>query len=667
MKRTRPGFPAHTGSRRRWTAGTAILLLALLAGGGCSDNPKTSVLIPPGGRGDIVGTLTFENDAQPPFPVARILAFQNENPDCVSPYGAIAVMGTLNNFDLAQAAQYSMSEVLPCLWVFETHLDKGLLEFKFVTGYSPATLAFDNPGDYGVTATNAGTDPLEGTLDNPANGPDGNVSLTVPSAGDWTFEVNEAVSPATYRLVQGNLQIESDAQTGQFQVTGLPVGTYDVSIEVPDYLPKRIGSVEVLPNRAADLGVIAMTTASGRLGGSVDFADHPDPRPLATVQVMRSGGGAVVQTAQTDSAFAFTGLDSGTYDVTAAADGYLDTTVVGISYVNGQTVDVGTLTLQPGCRSQFTTIQLAGDFNAFNLTQAPFLVQGPNCVWTDTLTLAAGTYNMKFVTNGAFDTPKDYGGDEGQTLNVPGVYPVKQVSGTGTALRISVATAGKYLITLNEQDLTFTAELQGGPTGSITGTAAFSGIASAPFPRAVVRLFRAGSDTALTQTTTDASTRAFKFQALANGVYDLEVSAPCYITETRTNVSVSGSPTDVGTVSLAAGSSSFTTIQLAADFTSFDLGQAPAMTEGANCVWTDTVTVAAAGTFNMKFVTDGAFDTPKDYGGDESQTLDLPGSYPVRQVSGTGTALHIRFANPGAYAFSLDERRQTFTVTLVTP
>ena len=112
----------------------------------------------------------------------------------------------------------------------------------------------------------------------------------------------------------------------------------------------------------------------------------------------------------------------------------------------------------------------------------------------DTLNLAAGSYNLKFVTDGAFDNPEDYGGDE-TTLAVPGTHPVELVSGIGTAISISVLSEGDYIFVLDERSLEFTATLIGGGTaeGTISGTVGFTGLNEAPFPQATVSLLVAGS------------------------------------------------------------------------------------------------------------------------------------------------------------------------------
>ncbi len=664
----------HRAGTRGRAASAAVLLLVLGAVAAwfsaCDDNPNTTLLTAPGGRGSIAGVLTFEGQPNPPLPQARILALQSV--DCVSQYGAIAVLGTFNDFDIANVSQYLMDEIAPCYWIFADTLPKGQVELKFVTGNSPTTIAYDNPGDYGKTSANTGADPLEGTLDNPANGPDGNLSVTIPNTGVWNIILNEAVSPATYRITQEPLVIESDPRTGAFVIPDLPVGSYDVNIQVDGFLAKQLPGVEVLANRTHDLGTVTMEVASGKLYGTVAFAGDPDPKPEATVEVRRAGSAAVLQSVDTDSAYVFTGLDTGTYNVAFSAPGYLDTTLAGVQYDNGTEKDLGTVTLSAGCESQYQSIAIVGDFTGgFDPSAGSPMVQGPGCVWTDTVQVAAGgPYYFKFVTDGAFD--HDYGGDESATFSLPGSYPViPDVSGTGTAIKVSVAVTGQYVFVLDESKLTFTTTLLGGgPTGSVTGTVNFTGLNIGPYPKATVALYPSGSQTALATTTSDATTRKFTFQAVPSATYDLKVSANCFLPEQLTSVAVTGTAKDVGTVTLSPGTSAFTTIQIIGDFTppqpgGWDPAAAPYMTESPACVWTDTLAIPAGEQY-FKFLTDNTFDTPPDYGGNEAEILGIPGTYPVKPITGSN-AIHIRVTSSGQFIITLDERRQTFSAVAYTP
>jgi hypothetical protein len=320
------------------------------------------------------------------------------------------------------------------------------------------------------------------------------------------------------------------------------------------------------------------------------------------------------------------------------------------------------------CTSDFDNIRMVGDFTSpgFSIPDSPQMIEDPlGCIWRVTVRLNAGTVLFKFVTNDDFDTTQDYGGSEAVTLDVPGgPHPTQLVSGTGTAIKVNVATTGDYTFTLNEKTLTWTAEPGAPPpTGGIAGSVTFANLTSAPYPSARVEVFSGATSVAVASS--DPTTRAFAVSGLAAGSYRVVVSASCFTTVELAGVTVAGTVNDVGAVALAEGASAFTTIDLVGTFNVFTPGADP-MVESPPCVWTRERHLDP-GVFNLKFLTDGQFDTPPDYGGDESMVIDVPGGGTVRPVSGPGTAIRISVANPGTYRFVLDERLQRWEATLVTP
>ncbi len=499
----------------------------------------------------------------------------------------------------------------------------------------------------------------------------GVVSLEVPGGalkGVVLFQGDPRPRPkATVKVFDAgaSTELQSVQTDSAFAFVGLATGSYDVVITATDFAQERRNGVAFTNGQDSDLGAITLAELSGKLSGVVEFADHPSTRPTAAVKIRTAGTATVVATAETDSAFAIKGLNSGNYDVVVTAPGYLDGRRDAVVYAKGDILDIGAITLVPGCESAFTKIQALGDFNAWSL-QFPSMTKLPNCVWVDTLTIQPGTYNFKFVTGGAFDSPLDYGGSESETLPLPGAYAVKAVSGQGTALKISVLTGGEYVFRLDESKLEFTATLLGTvPTGGISGTVSFAGLSTGPYPQATVDLYQGTATTPLATVKSHATTRVFSFQTLPNGTYKVEISSPCFVKETRSGVTVAGANVDLGSVTLAAGTSAFTKIQIVGEFTSWDAGEAPQMVQAPPCVWTATVPITAdmIGTPKFfKFLTNGVFDNPKDYGGDENTLLTLPGTFSIRPVSGQGTALKVQFPGPGTYVFTLDERRQQFTV-----
>jgi hypothetical protein len=107
-------------------------------------------------------------------------------------------------------------------------------------------------------------------------------------------------------------------------------------------------------------------------------------------------------------------------------------------------------------------------------------------------------------------------------------------------------------------------------------------------------------------------------------------------------------------------------ITVAGSFNAYDLGDINwFMIQNSLGVWTLTSPVDInAGDAFLKFVTNDLFDLPPDYGGDES-VITVPVTHAVTfKVTGGTTAnrIHLQFPSTAKYDFTLDERRQTFTV-----
>lgn len=196
--------------------------------------------------------------------------------------------------------------------------------------------------------------------------------------------------------------------------------------------------------------------------GTVNFTGlNIGPYPKATVELFPSGSQTALATTTSDATtrkFTFQAVPSATYDLKVSANCFLPEQLTSVA-VTGTAKDVGTVTLSPGT-SSFTTIQVVGTFVGdfpWDLPTAPYMTEGPACVWTDTLAVPAGEQYFKFVTNNNFGDPKDYGGDETQVWSLPGTYFVHPVDGSGPAIRIQAGTPGQFIITLDERRQTFSA------------------------------------------------------------------------------------------------------------------------------------------------------------------------------------------------------------------
>lgn len=492
-----------------------------------------------------------------------------------------------------------------CVWQVTVRLNAGQVLFKFVTED-----AFDDDyvGDEGVTRNVPGG-PYPTTV---GSGSGNAFKVSVASSGDYTFTLNEA----------------------KLTWTAVGVG------------PPPEGGIE----------------------GTVSFAGITSaPYPAATLEVF--SGTTRVGTATsnpTTRVFSIPNLDPGLYRVVAAANCFATVEQNDVVVTTGVT-DIGDLVLAAAA-SAFATIQMTGDFTTppFNIPASPQMTPVPGaCAWTVTVDLPAGEVLFKFLTNGNFDEVPDYGGDETVTLDVlGGPHPTRLVTGTGTAIKISVPVAGSYTFTLNEQTQTWSAVEAGPPPGGgIAGSVTFASLASAPYPIARVEAF--SGTTLAGATTTDPTTRAFEIGGLAAGTYRLVAAASCFSTVELGSVVVTSGTVNVGELSLSSAASAFTTIDLVGGFNLFTPGADP-MVQTPTCLWTRERFVSA-GVYSIKFLTDGLYDTPPDYGWDDTVTYDVPGSGSVRPVSGPGTNIRISVANSGTYRFILDEQLQRWEVQLVTP
>lgn len=421
----------------------------------------------------------------------------------------------------------------------------------------------------------------------------------------------------------------------------------------------------------------------GTIAGTVTF-ENPPPSPLKAAVTVLTAGTQTVQAAdstESNGSFSIGDLPEGSYDVRFAASGYLDSLKTNVQVAAGQTVNIGTIRLAKGCTSAFSKIQVAGNLNTdlygnFDLTKSPELQKVAGCRWETTInTVTAGQHFLKLVTNGAFDNPKDYGGEESNCLTLSAGFisaPVKQVSGTGTALCINFPEAGNYKFTLDEDALTLRIEktvvLQG---GTLHGEVAFGGTP----PRglhAAVTVLQQGTSTVVAA---DSATPEFILNGIPAGQYDVKFAAVGYLDTLRSAVIAVGQITELGTVQMRAGcTSAFNKIQIAGNlntdkYGNFDLTRAPELTKMGGCRWQATVDSVLSGQHFFKLVTNGAFDSPPDYGGDESNCLTLTAgtlNTTVRPASGTGTALCVTFPDAGKYKFTLDEAARTLLIEKVT-
>jgi hypothetical protein len=319
---------------------------------------------------------------------------------------------------------------------------------------------------------------------------------------------------------------------GQYEF--LEAGSYEFAYVEPDE--------ELVIHRLTEVGSISGTVAFSTRGGI----------PVANVSVLDGGSSNVVtqvSSSDTDGTWTAAGLSPGTYDVLIQSPGYVEQLVPDVTVALFETTDIGTVTMEVGCTSVYTALQIVGDFNGFD-DEVPSMTEISDCVWADTLTISAGCYYMKFRTNNDWDTPTpDFGrcsGSEGTCqIAVPGdgsalVDTACVATGGGTAIgQVQFPVTGMYEFRFREASGEFTIQSVGGPApiGSLSGTVAFSD-SPGTLPAAKVRVYAAGSAVVTDSTLTSTTDGTWFVANLVAGDYDVQFSATNYITTSVTDVTV---------------------------------------------------------------------------------------------------------------------------------
>jgi len=401
------------------------------------------------------------------------------------------------------------------------------------------------------------------------------------------------------------------------------------------------------------------------VSGEVSFEGvTSSPYPEAKVALLQPGTSTVLYQSYSsvvDGSFEIQDVVGAVYDVEVSAPCWEPQLQYNLEiFAEGE---IGPFQLMEAS-SSFSTITLVGAFNSWNTGAPPMAFDG-SCTWSDTLSLDAGTYLFKFVTDGAFDN--DYGGVQTTTLDIPGgpFWAIPGVAGEGTAISIQATVTGDYRFTLNEAAQSWTAEYLGViPEGALYGTVSFEGVSEGPYQAATVQLLTAGTSTVVRSTTSDPDTREFSFTTVADGTYDVKVIARCFADGLESGVVIAGGEENVGDIMLATGTSSFTSISLVGQFSGWDIGGSPSMTQDETCVWSASIPLTA-GEYYFKLVTDGAFDN--DYGGNELVILTAPGTFTVLPGVSGGNAIRMNFPYDDTFTFTLDEEALTLKVTGTVP
>ncbi|MCK4415071.1 MAG: carboxypeptidase regulatory-like domain-containing protein [Candidatus Eisenbacteria sp.] len=648
----------------------ALLVAISLTMLACDESEENTILQPPGGSSELTGTLTFDGGGGPGLPEALIYALAGYSGACATDFSTIHILGTFNDWDTELwTTDPGMTNLGGCTWVDEIELEAGPIEWKFVTD-----------GGWNNDYVTAGTDGLSGSTQL-GSGEGNNLQADVLQDAAYHVLLFEDTSPASYLIAaeEDAPVTRSGTATGAFAIANLPAGTYELIIRADGYLDTHVSNVTLDGKQAVDLATINVTSASGALRGVMAFSDSPSPLPTATVRVLPAGGTSAVATDTTDAAGAFeiTGLATDTYDIELSASGYENETVTDVEFVNGQDTDIGTITLSLGCSSAYTSMDIPGEFNGWNPTEA--MTEIDACLWADTLTVSvsgdSADLRMKFRTNRNWDTPQDLGTCTSESDVLPFVDgivagSVCPVAGEGTAITLRFYETGDYEFQLNEALGTFRVTLlEDAVLGTITGTVAYEDDPADP-PTATVRVYLSGGISAVATDTTDV-TGEFEIGGLATDTYDIEVSVFCYRDQVVAGVEIiNGQLANVGTITLSPGSD-YTSMDIPGEFN--DWNPTGGMTEIAACLWADILTVSVTGDsadLGMQFRTNRNWYSPQDFGicTSESDVLlfvDGVVSGSVCPSTGEGTRITVRFHETGDYEFQLDEASLTFQVILL--
>lgn len=221
--------------------------------------------------------------------------------------------------------------------------------------------------------------------------------------------------------------------------------------------------------------------------------------------------------------------------------------------------------------------------------------------------------------------------------------------------------------------------------GSLTGAIFFDPVntpdlVAAPFPPTRVELYQGTALVAVDSL--EADSRNYLFTGVAPGSYSVVARSSAFFAASRGNLPVRDAQLDAGNLTLTLNSSSFSNyVEVIGTMPGFDAGQlgmgTTSLDQNSIGVWTFPnllmpdiypYPVIPAGTYRLKFVNDfSSTDANRiGWGGDPSDTLSAPvAHHRVIRGSGPATDLVVRFPVTGTYAFTLDERRQTFSVSLM--
>jgi hypothetical protein len=446
---------------------------------GCGDNSRGSLLRPTGVTTvTLRGRIDFGDGSHP----QSIVLAARRQPGFVSANTIVRVVGTLTDPQWTIEISPRLTQMTPGIWIDTLRVPAGEMQWKFVTNDN-----WESPYDY-ASADGSRPDGLENDLGYSTNGSSPVVKASVSGAiaGQLLVcEVDETRSIPHYRITpigEGPAAYSSTIDGG-FVLPGLVPGDYVLEVRTPGQPPRRVNVV--VGDQDTDAGIVSVGTsgATGAIHGTVvwDPAVFPEanaPYPPTTVQLY-DGATFIgqVATGGATNTFEFGPLAPGSYRLVADAHLFATTstdTIAVTTFARSETV-----TLPVDLSELPNQMDLAGDFygggwpsgpDAFQLQDSTRMDLSALGVWVypnsnyPAITISAGLHYFKFVTDGSYDNPTDFGGDESVTLTAPlADATTRLVGGTGTAFKVNFPTAGQYRFVLDERRFTFHIQPIGSP------------------------------------------------------------------------------------------------------------------------------------------------------------------------------------------------------------
>ncbi len=157
---------------------------------------------------------------------------------------------------------------------------------------------------------------------------------------------------------------------GSFEIVGVPPGTYSLQLALAGYVPQSVNGVAVVAGQTTQLAAIALQAAPPPSSSTGSVAGR------ALLDGAQSGNGGIhvyvpgtsfVAFTDDSGAFVIDGAPPGTYAIDAEMSGYVTAEQSGVEVIAGQTIELGSLELQPepaatGSVTGVATLAGASDF-----------------------------------------------------------------------------------------------------------------------------------------------------------------------------------------------------------------------------------------------------------------------------------------------------------------